>query len=435
MQYLAVLLLSLALNLCAFAAPVQMSLKDAESLALSSSWQIKAAGSDLEGSTAQEKSGLTALMPRVYLQGSYTYLSTLPQVAFQPGGAALTFGDHHNYSLGPTLSYTLWDSFSSLKNYAALTKSRQARETNQEMTRIQVLTAVRAAYLRVQLAIEELALVTESVKLARAQEGEVQKRFSAGAATVLETYPSKRQVLHFQLQLQQKQAELATSLKDLITLTNADLQSGMGEAQAPKLDPLSQTLAQVLQLTSEGPSDAHPQVKGLELLSESSDLVAEALRAKLFPTLQITLSSNVSYPNGPQLININQNSINLSLNVPLFLGDPTWQQIEQRRAEARATHFRSRQAKLELLRDYEKAQTMIASLKEQQKLAAKDIKDSSEIAKLYYSTYKLGKLNFIDVQSANNDALQAKVNKARIDAQLIGQLFSLLAIEGKEGTL
>jgi len=264
----------------------------------------------------------------------------------------------------------------------------------------------------------------------------VQQRFKGGAGTQLETYTAQRQVVRYRLQYEQKQAEVSTAYKELLALTNPEFgQEASTIFERPRLEPLSRTLTHFLSFTNEAPTENHPQVKSLELTSESSTLMAESLRAKLFPTLQVSLSSNVSYPNGPQLININQNTLVLSLNVPLFLGDPTWHQIDQKLSDARGAHYRARQVKLQLHRDYEKALEMIESLKQQQKLAAQDLKEASEVAKLYFDSYKAGKFNFIDVQTVNNEALQAKVNAARIDAQLIGQLISLLAVQGKEGTL
>lgn len=429
MQYFAAFLVCIC-SLALSAATSELSLQEAETSALASSWLIKAAAADFTSALEQEKAGFTAILPRASLQGNYTFLSTLPELSVAPNVPAITFGDHNNYSLGPVLNYTLWDTFSSHKSYAALGRLRQAREQDRENTTVQVLTSVRNAYLRVQLALEELKAVDDYVVLSRAQERDVQKRFEGGTGTQLETYTAQRQVVRYRLQVEQKKVDVATAYKDLLALTHPE-----NINSTPRLESLSRTLAHFLKFAHEAPGENHPQVKSLELLSESSTLMAESLRAKLFPTLQLSLSSNVSYPNGPQLVSTNQNTVSLSLNVPLFLGDPTWHQIDQKLSDARGAHYRARQVRLDLNRDYEKALQRIESLKQQQKLAAQDVRDSGEVAKLYFNSYKVGKLNFIDVQTVNNDALQAKVNAARIDAQLIGQIIALLAVQGKEGTL
>ena len=82
-------------------------------------------------------------------------------------------------------------------------------------------------------------------------------------------------------------------------------------------------------------------------------------------------------------------------------------------------------------RDYEKAVALITSLRAQQKMSLEDVALSESAAKLYYQSYRAGKINLIDVQSANNRALNAKVNAARTNAQVLNQLFTLNLISGE----
>src|SRR3989338_3687774 len=77
-----------------------LSLAEAEQKTLYNSQRLQAANLDLEVVTEQEGAGFAAMLPKISLQGNYTYLSTLPSLAFSPGAPAYTFGSHHNYSLG-----------------------------------------------------------------------------------------------------------------------------------------------------------------------------------------------------------------------------------------------------------------------------------------------------------------------------------------------
>jgi outer membrane protein TolC len=420
-----------------------LTLSDAETEALNSSWRLKSAHADVTTSQMAANAGFASLFPRITLQGSYTYLSTLPELSFSPQQPKVTFGDHNNYNFGPTLSYTLWDTFSARKNYQSLEKIREAREQDRMNAEVQLLFNVRASYVRLQLALEELRLVSNSVELAKAQSDDIKKRFDAGSATKLDTIVSRRHIFAFQIQFEQKQAEVATALRDLLavigntTLTDISRPGPKGIQNVKltlSLDPLSSTLGALSHRAVAAPGEDQPQIRSLELLKESSEISAESLRSKLFPALQINLSTALVYPNGPQLVPISQSTIGLVFSVPLYLGDPTWRQIDQKRSEARAAHFRARQLKLDVNRDYQKATQLLDSLKAQRKLAEQDVADSSEVARLYYSSYKDGKGNLIDVQAANNDAFQAKINLARIDSQMISQYISLFALAGKDAT-
>lgn len=284
------------------------------------------------------------------------------------------------------------------------------------------------AYIRTQLAQEELRLVNDSLELARTQQHDVQNRFKAGAATQLDRLISNRQVLGFELQLKQKSAELSAFSKDLQALT------GLTNMESKKLEALSHTLAHLNPIEFSAPTDQQPQIRSLKLLGESLNKTASAQTAKLFPTIQLFASTTLAYPNGPVLNQINQNTIGLTLSMPLYIGDPTWHLAASKRREAEATKHRALQLQTDMNRDYAKANEMLLSLREQQQLAAEDVSKSAEVALLYYSSYKAGKSNLTDVQIANNQALQSKVNAARIDAQILDQLISLMSLSGKEAS-
>ncbi|MGK5082958.1 TolC family protein [Bdellovibrionota bacterium FG-1] len=435
----------------AFALPqsenFELSFRDAESEAIRFSSRLKAAATDEEAALEQAKAGFSTLLPRLTLQAGYQYLGTVPSLAIG-AGPPIQLTSHSSYSIGPALSYTFWDNFSALDSYQSLNKLAEARGQDREAVQSQLLYLVRSTYVRVQLALEEFRLVNGSLKLAKAQDHDITTRFHAGAATRLDLVTSNRQILSYELQFKQKQADLSAVLRDLMALvgpghlTEAFRSSQFYYPGPPdvehvslvlKLDTLSTTLAVLGQFESSAPNDLHPQLRGQLLLADATDRAASGQKAKLLPTLGVSASTTLTYPNGPIPEQIHQNAVALSLSMPLYLGDPTWHLASEKRKEADGTRFRADQLRVDLLRDYEKSLEMLSSLREQQKLAAQDVLQSEESAKLYYGSYKAGKNNLIDVQTANNAALQAKVGAAHIDAQILNQIITLIALSGKEG--
>ena len=422
------------------AEPFELSLRDAENQALKTSETLKAAASDVDAATEQEEAGLALLWPRLSLQAGYQYQTAIPSLSLSPGSPAISFGSNYGYSVGPALNYTLWDTFSSLRAFRSISKLRSSRQQDRTTQELQLLLSLRSAYVRVQLALEELRLVNGSLDLARAQERDIQNRLHAGAATRLDEVISSRQVLGFELQFKQKQADLSSALKDLLAFVGNPPIKDLSHPGPPeieevslvlKTDSLMTTLNELGKVEIRPPDDEQPQIRSQQLQAESADLAASSQTAKLFPTVQLSASAALAYPNGPQLVQINQNTIGLTLSMPLFLGDPTWHLAAEKRCEAESARHRAEQLKTNILRDFTKAQEMLNSLYEQKKLAIDDVSQSSEAAKLYYSSYKAGKNNLLDVQTANNQALQAKVAAARIDAQILNQLISLIALSGK----
>lgn len=443
-RYFVVFFISASIAICAQSKEFSLTLQEAQEKAIEYSFNLKAARSDIDAASEQESAGKTMLFPKLSFQGTYSYLLSLPKVSLGgPNTPPVIFGDHNNYSLGPSFSYTLWDNFSSIKNYHSLMKIKESKEQMQAQTHVQILFAVQTAYTRVQLALEELKLVNGFLQLAIDQHKDVSNRGAEGSGSKLDEVVSKRQVLTHRLQYRQTQSALSIALADLFALIGND--EGLdisapgppGERNATlflKIDTLKDALAKWGSKDIESPTSDQPQLRAQELMAQAAELAAASQWAKLFPKLDMQINFSLAYPNGPQLVNHFQNTIGLSFSVPLYLGDPTWHVVEQKKAESRSIRYRARQMKSDIDRDFEKATQMLKSLKAQHQLALDDMAQAKQVAQMYAESFKAGKTRLIDVQNANNGALAAKVNAARIDAQMLQQFITLMALTGKESS-
>jgi outer membrane protein len=420
----------------------RLSLQEAEQKALQTSNQLKSYESTTLMSVAAADSQFASLLPRLTANGAYGYTSNVPSIALPiPGfNATIPFGTNSSYSVGVTLGYTLWDTGAARRSYQGQSLLAQARDEDRKGARLQLLLSVRSAYLKVQLAMEELRLLNGSLELSRAQNRDIESNYRAGAATRLDRVDSQRDVINYELQFEQKQAELASDFKDLLALTREDPRGDFthpGPADVPgvrlvlALDPLSETLRQASQWRFAPPDESHPQVRGQELLAQSSDKLADSAMSTLYPTVQVGATAEMVYPNVVLPERVEQNLVQVAVSMPLFEGDRTRHLAEERRMEADSARYAKEQDRIDLDRDYAKALQQLESLREQQRLSADDVQRSEDAARLYYQSYHGGTVNLIDVQSANNRALQAKVNAARIDAQVLSQIFILKSISGE----
>jgi outer membrane protein TolC len=416
-----------------------LKLRDAEARALSTSNQLKSYVSDQMAAEEQANAQFANLFPKLSLQGNYTYYGNIPTISF--GALNIPFGTNSTYSVGPQITYALWDTFSGRRSYQAASLLASARAEDHKNARLQLLASVRSAYVQVQLGLEELQLIYDTLKLSRAQKEDVDTRYRAGAAATLDVVTADKAVGGYEIQFRQQQADLASDLQTLFTLIGyprgADI-SRPGPADVEnvtlilRLDPLDRSLAEQGEAAISPPGDDHPQVRSLELQAQSSHRSAESQSAKLFPQLQ--LSGGVSYllPNIPNPPQYWQESAGVSLSIPLYLGDPTPSLAAEQRNQATAVEFREAQLKDDIYRDFTKAKNLLSSLSDQKKLAAQDVALAERAAKLYYNSYRAGKVNLIDVQNANVQALQSKVDAARIDAQILNQIILLKSLSGKE---
>ncbi len=407
--------------------PLALTLKNAEQQALETSARLRSMDRDVQAAIAQAQAQYTSLLPRLTLQGSYTYLSEVPSLTVG-GGTSIKLGSNTNYSIGPALSYTLWDNDGVSNAYQASVLVSKSKTFDQENAHRQVIFSVRMAYVALKLAQEELDAVSHSLALSRAQETDISNRFSAGVAARMDVLLSNRQVVGYQLQVLQKQLAVKTAERTLLQL--------MGESPldlpALRLDPLMDLLLAARALGFSSPELGHPQLQSLESLAQATERQTKSLQAKSGPTLLLSASSALNYPNGPIMEQINQNIVGASLTWPLFLGDPTGALVSQKTNEAQSIRERETQLREDLRLAYLSAQEAILSLSLQQRLSGQDLSLSEEISVLHYSAYKLGKVSFLDVQSANNQVLQSHISVARVMAQLISQYFMLSVLSGKE---
>jgi outer membrane protein TolC len=419
----------------------ELTLGKAETQAVFASNRLKSFDSEWMAANNQKDAQFQKLLPKLTFQANYQYYGTIPDISLIGGGPTIPFGTHSTYSIGPSLGYTLWDGFSDRKTYQSASILYQAREEDRKAALIQLLLSVRSSYIQVRLGLEELRLIYNSLELARAQEQDILIRFRAGAASRLDKVTAQRSVLNYELQFKQKQSELSSEFEDLLAiLGNSELKdiSRPGPPEVPglsvtlQLDSLRGLLKEESFKPISAPDESQPQIRSQVLQSESLYQAADSQSAKQFGSLQVSAGVSWIRPNIPNPPTYLQETVGVTYFLPLFLGDPNRYLAAQQRNQGDSVQFRANQTRIDLQRDFIKAQETLASLRDRQSLAAQDVAQSEEAAKLYYTSYQAGRINLIDVQNANLQALQAKVNAARVDAQILNQLILLQAISGKE---
>jgi outer membrane protein TolC len=436
-------LIALHVSSEASASPQTLSLtrKTAEQEALHHSERLKSFVELTHAAKEQEEARYALFFPRITFDAYYAYLSYVPQIQVTGSPYPFAFGANDNYVYGPTLTYTLWDTFATRKSYQGASKLAESRAQDRHREGLRLLLETRRDYVRVQEDLEELRAVYDSLNLSRSQNEYITKRFRSGGATRLDRVESERAILSYEIQFAQKQAELSSAIQDLLAHTQSQTVSDLsrpGPAGIPNIslevnfDTLEKSLDDLKEFKILPPDELHPSIQSQELLAQSSELLAESVKAALYPTFQLKGGIMFQRPTGPILEQVNQNQVSVTASMPIFEMNRTRHLAQEKLREANSARYQKEQTRIDLRRDFEKAQEFLSSLRNQQKLAAQDVAKSAESALLYYEQYKGGKVNMIDVQAANHRALLSKVNKARIDAQILNQLDQLRALSGKE---
>ena len=127
----------------------------------------------------QADSQKQALLPKLTIEGIDYYQTTV--TSFKVGLKTVTLGDHNNYSVGPVLTATLFDSSQLTKSLQSTLALANSKHEDLQFGTMQLLLNVRLAYFRTQQDLETLLFTGNALKLAQAQEKDISKRFAAGS--------------------------------------------------------------------------------------------------------------------------------------------------------------------------------------------------------------------------------------------------------------
>jgi len=418
------------------------TLPQAQGRAKDASAAVKSAQAGFEAAQSASKASFKKLLPNLSLTGSYFYQTNVPSETI-PGLGNFTIGANNNYTIGPVLNYTLFAGFQDQKNYQSADVLSQAREADRSVRERNLKLNLNLTYFRAQLALKNVALTADNLALSQAQSRDIGLRFNAGASSKLDHISAERDVMSYLIKFQQAQATLAASLRDLFALTG---EGGTKGASRPapvelrdkypvgiesatlfvQLDSLETSLqAFSRSQESKAPDLEQPEVKSLALSSDSSRLAGEAQKGAMWPRVSLSFTSVLMYPNSILLQTVNNNVATVNLQFPLYLGDPSHDLGEQHLKESLSYEYQRDQRLTDLSRDFQKTQDLLGNLATQKRLNLQNEQQAGQIAHLTYEAYRTGKVNYLDVQTANLRFLEAKVAAAEIDQEILTNLATL----------
>ncbi len=428
-------------------ARVSLSLYDMIRAADENSAKLQAARWDMKAAQSEADSWYAAEFPRLGLTGTYFYQTNVPLLTVNPKIPGIPFGTHDNWDAYAVLSWDVWDfrSQHNLSNSAhAIFKSR---EQAYDATDRQLKLAVRLAYFQVQINLEQARLLGNSLKVAQAQYADIAHQARFGTASRMDLLSSHQEVLNYERQFRQAQANLAESLRDLFDLVGrkepADLTFPMDarlEGNLPEgiseptvwvtLDSEKDSRQSLEKESAVPPDDSVPQLKTYAFLAESARAASDAVRSQLLPRITLNAQAGYQNPMGPIVETIQQNTVGITATMPLF----DWGQIirdsDSKREQSEAYLKNLDQARCDLERDWNKAQDALRSLKYQESPNQKAVSETGELAQLTYSSYRAGRARFLEVQTANFQALGAQVQAVSNEIQMLMQLSILSSLTG-----
>ncbi len=416
------------------------SLSEAETNGAVNSEILKSISASVESSEYQAKSTTASTLPNLSLVGSYNYQTEVPSLG------PITFGTHNNYAIGPVLTYTLFDKGKDKKLAESYKLQSLSKNANYTAVKKQIELSIRLVYFKTQYALKELDLVFNSLQIAKDQSNDIDQRFKAGSSSRLDVIQAKREVLSYQLKFKQAQTKLAGSLRELVAFIGVGKEFDMSRPipktmaqegiESPSvlidLDSIDHTLKNFSGLKFIGPTENHPELKVLNHQNESLIKAFESEKSSLWPKLQLLAKSQYIYPDIVLPKKVIQNTIGVTISIPLYEGEASESRAATKLSEANSSSYQKQQRFIDLTRDFFKGLDSLASLESQKKLSEKNVNEAKEVVRLTYQSYRAGKIRYLDVQDANLKFLEAQVYDAQIESSILVEKSNLHYLSTEE---
>lgn len=431
---------------------LHIGLRESEEAALKFSPALMVSNLDMNAALHKADSQYSNLWPKLSLDGSYRYVSEVASISIPTttGIRSMALGDNTNYSIGPALNWNIWDSGATYKGWRSFEALAVAKQEEFRARKQQILLATRLSYFNVQLALEKVRLLADSLQLSQAQYRDIETRLRAGASSRLDAYSAHQQVLVYLLQFRQARSDLASSLRDLFALTgqNKDVDVSLPLYAEDKeiyqdyepatvflsMDPLENSFGAIkpVDFNKDNSAAKNPQTLAMNQMAQASRLAAESASSAHWPKIQLMAKTSWDYPNGPVLERFHQNTVGVAATLPLFEAGKITHDVAEKNAQADANERRRDQIQSDIMRDWQKSSDQLKGFIAQREINKKSVFETEELAKLTYTSYKNGRSSLLEVQSTNLRALEAKVQTVRTEVQILMQFAIMASLSGEE---
>lgn len=409
-----------------------LTLKDIEASMLSQSLDIKS--KEYEVVVANEKrDALTSnYNPKLSLEGSYKYLSEIPEINMSQS-RTLKFGDNKNYSFGPTLTMTLFDFGVKSQLQNSLNKNISAKKNEVNNLISNTLFKTRFHYINLALLFEKKSVIANSLNVANKQLKDVTSKQRFGSGSILDLLIAQKEVHELESLLTETIFNIEAEASELYKISYFEkLKETNYKSDQNNLERLDLIKNRFIGYKSRiYKTLENARIKNLMDLSESLESQANSISKQRYPKINLFAKSSIDYPNGPDLTSFNQNTVGITLSMPLFDGGEISHNAGEKHNQALALKQLALNEERNMNESIQLVMKRIDNLTEQNEIIQKKIIESNEISKLLYKSYLEGHTTFIEVERANVKSREAQLNLSTNVYQITFNLIQLANIAGE----
>ncbi len=418
-RFLLSMVLLVLIGQAAWAEAQPLSLSEAILVALRENPGLKAAGLEVPAAEADVAKARARFLPRLDAAETYGYsdnpsqvfMSKLNQRRFTQDDFRLNNlnepAPYGNFRTGLALSQPLFQAGEAYLGYQQALIKRQTAATQVLSRRQDLVFQVTRGYFNLQLAQEQLKVMSQAVKTARLNRDLVQARFREGAVIKADTLSAQ---VHL-AKLRQEELTAASRVK----IAQSALNTAMGKpvADSRPLSPAPREPAPLpagLEDLQRVAKENRPDLKNLELAAQAAQKESAKARYNYLPRAKVVVEYDVDQRN---LFGTGADSFTVLalLNFNLFNGLADLARVR----ETKAKEAQARELKRELVdrirHQVTEAALNVKTAHERYQVAQSAVAEAQESLRLIRLRYGEGLTILVDLLTAEDAAKEAELNR------------------------
>lgn len=393
---------------------------------------IGAARKDVDAATARVGQARSARWPRVKVVGTYRRQDPVPEITVPgglggPGGAGRTVGIQPNnlFDGGLQVQQTLYDFGTTDARISQATAGRTAAQRHVDVKRSDLAFQATQAFYTTLLAEARLRVQRAQIEQLERTLHVVRRRQEAGTATEFEVQSTRTRLSAARSQrtrLQSQRERQRAELRRLLGLARDTTLALKGTLRAHSRDPLQPgTDTLIKQALRHNPS---VQVLQAQVRAAHREVrVADHADA---PSLALSAQGGVKngYPGDLNEPRLNE-SVGLSLQVPLFKGFATKRRVEEAEAEVQATEARLTDVRRRVTARVEQAAAELRASLDRLDTTELRVEQARAAAQLARTRYEAGTITNLELLDAETELRKARLERTDVRHEVVMGRYAL----------
>lgn len=393
---------------------LQLGLREAVQRAMTTNEQVLIARAQQAQAAGVVKQVGADALPKIDANFGYTRNIQKPVFFLNTGQGVqqITIGNDNDYSIGLTLSQTLFD-FSLGPARSAARLSREATADEVQSARTGVALAARTSYYDVLLAQALVDVQRKALQQAQRRLAQVQDFYDAGTASEFDLLTARVNVDNLRPPLIEARNQLALNRNQLKRTVGIPLEQPIALTDTFPVPAETPNLEHYLKLAEAQRSDLRSQRVQVQLYNDN--LVSKKRSA--FPTLDLTAgvmrqaSSNHLLP--PQQDFAQSATVGLSFSVPLFDGRKRSGEVQEAAAQKEAAQFRVRQLHEDIRLQVQQAYQGMMAARERIQASQANVHRAERALEIAETRFKNGLSTQVELHDAELAVTQARTNRVQ----------------------